>query len=238
MKKVVIITDNANLYRLFKVRILPLPLHDVSFTYYCSPGNRHLFNNEIEEISLKKDYSLFVTDCHLVISLHCQQVFPPELIDSVRCINVHPGLNPHNRGWYPHIFCIMNGKPAGATIHEIDYKIDHGPIIASRQVDVLSWDTSETLYQRIIEAELQMLEEHLVSIINNNYNPLQINEPGNYNSKNDFKNQCQINMQEVGTFEQFYNKMRALSFTGYNNAWFVDKDGNKVYLNLKITKEE
>ena len=106
--KVVVITDNVNLYTAFKVMILPLSLEDVEFTYYCSPGNTQQFNFEIEEISIQKEYIRFVDDCHMVISLHCQQVFPPQLIDKVRCINVHPGLNPHNRGWYPHIFCIIN----------------------------------------------------------------------------------------------------------------------------------
>ena len=44
-------------------------------------------------------------------------------------------------------------------------------------------------------------------------------------------------MNEVGTFQYFYNKMRALSFTGYNNAWFLDEKGNKIFLNLKVTKD-
>jgi len=236
IKKVVVITDNAKIYTAFKTRVLPFVKNIATFTFYCSPGNTQQFNNEIDEITIQKDYTLFVDNCHMVLSLHCQQVFPPELIDRVKCVNVHPGLNPHNRGWYPHIFGIMNGKPTGATIHEIDYKIDHGPVIVAQQVEVLSWDTSETLYQRIIEAELQMLENHIVSIIENTYKPLLIIENGNYNSKNDFKNLCQIDMNEVGTFEQFYNKMRALSFTGYNNAWFIDKEGNKVFLNLKVEK--
>jgi methionyl-tRNA formyltransferase len=238
MKRVIVITDNCRLYKKFKQQISHLPMKDVAFTYYCSPGNRHQFNNEIDEISIHDGYKVFIEDCCLVLSLHCQQVFPAELIDRVRCVNIHPGLNPHNRGWYPHIFCIMNGKPAGATIHEIDYKIDHGPIIASKQVEVLSWDTSESLYERIQEAELLLIEENLENIIHNTYTAIEVKNAGNLNSKNDFKNLCRINMQEQGTFEQFYNTLRALSYTGYNNAWFIDKDGNKVYLNLKIEKGE
>jgi dTDP-4-amino-4,6-dideoxyglucose formyltransferase len=238
MKRIVVITDNSNLYAKFKEKLTVLALRDVAFDFFCSKGNRHLFTDDIEEIVIKNDFAKFIENCHLLISLHCQQVFPLELIERVRCINIHPGLNPHNRGWYPHIFGIINGKPAGATIHEIDSEIDHGAIIASKQVALTSWDTSETLYKRITEAELQLIEEHLENIISNSYKAKTPLEEGNYNSKNDFKNLCEINMQEQGTFEQFYNKMRALSFTGYNNAWFRDKDGNKIYLNLKVTKEE
>jgi methionyl-tRNA formyltransferase len=238
MIQVVVITDNRSLYTKFKQKIATLSIQNVAFTYYCSKGNSKLFDNEIEEIILKNDYHHILENSQLVISLHCQQIFPVALITKVRCINIHPGLNPHNRGWYPHIFGIINGTPAGATIHEMDEEIDHGAIIASKQIAVYSWDTSETLYKRITEAELQLIEENIENIINNTYVAVPVIDEGNYNSKNDFKKLCEIDMNKVGTFEQFYNTLRALSFTGYNNAWFTDQDGNKIYLNLKVVKEE
>jgi hypothetical protein len=40
----------------------------------------------------------------VIISWHCRQIFPKELIERVRCINIHPGFNPYNRGYFPHVF--------------------------------------------------------------------------------------------------------------------------------------
>lgn len=68
----------------------------------------------------------------LVFSLHCKQIFPKKLVDEVTCINFHPGFNPFNRGWYPQSFSIINGMPAGATIHKMDENVDSGEIIAQK----------------------------------------------------------------------------------------------------------
>lgn len=46
----------------------------------------------------------------LFFSMHCKQIFPNELVLNHRCINIHPGYNPYNRGWYPHVFSIINEK--------------------------------------------------------------------------------------------------------------------------------
>ncbi|MEL6562249.1 MAG: formyltransferase family protein, partial [Bacteroidota bacterium] len=46
-------------------------------------------------------------------------------------------------------FSLINGLPAGVTIHEIDEKLDHGNIIDQIKVEVQSTDTSYTLYQRV-----------------------------------------------------------------------------------------
>jgi len=237
MKQIIVITDNANIYSNFKRLLSKLALENVSFSFYCSPGNKTLFRSEIEELEIAKSIPFLIENCQLLLSLHCQQLFPEALITKLRSVNVHPGLNPHNRGWYPHMYAIINGKPTGATIHEIDTSIDCGAIIAQKQVEVYSYDTSETLYKRVLDTEMELLEKHLSSIIENNYTAIPITEKGNYNSKQDFINLCEIDMQEEGTFEQFYNRLRALSYSGYKNAWFRDEKGIKIYMNLNIEKE-
>jgi methionyl-tRNA formyltransferase len=78
----------------------------------------------------------------------------------MRCINIHPGLNPYNRGWYPQVFAINNGLPHGATIHEMDDKIDHGDIIYQKSVDIKLSDTSKTLYERVLDTEIFLFKEN------------------------------------------------------------------------------
>jgi len=236
MKKVAVITDNNSILQKFKSVLKKKSLQDVQFTYYCSPGNSHLFQHTIPEITIKNEYWT-LQSVDLIISLHCQQIFPKELIEKVRCVNIHPGLNPYNRGWYPHIFCVMNGLPAGATIHEIDEHIDHGLIIASQEVPVEIDDTSKSLYEKIHNAEMNLVEKHIVSIIKNTYEGTAMDGKGNYNSKKDFHNSCQLDLDKEGTFKDFYNTLRALSFEGYDNAFFYDENGNKVFLHLQIKKE-
>lgn len=168
-------------------------------------------------------------DCYdfdLIFSLHARQIFPKDLVQKVKCINIHPGYNPYNRGMFPHVWSIINGMPAGATIHVMDEKIDNGPIIAQRQVPVTPYDTSETLYSRVVDAELSILTLVLGEILDGSYMAFKPTKNGNYNSLQDFKKLCDIDMKE---HFNTYNLLRALSHGDYKNA----KLGNR-YLKLEI----
>lgn len=171
-----------------------------------------------DDINPKKDHAHIIKTYGLVFSLHCKKIFPKVLTDSVRCVNVHPGLNPYNRGVFPHVFSIVNGLPAGATIHEMTDKIDGGPIIVSDQVEVLLCDTSTSLYKRVINKELELLDLCLDKVVTNDYETFPINWEGNYNSMSDFERLCKLNREKVAPFGEYFDILRALSHTGYMNA--------------------
>ncbi len=172
----------------------------------------------------------------LVISAHCKKIFPPKLVNSFRCINIHPGLNPYNRGYYPQAFSLINKLPVGATIHEIDEKLDHGPIIFQEEVVIESIDTSFSLYNKIIKKEIELFENNFNSIINNNYKAIIPKSEGNLNLKKDFNKLCKLDLNSVDTLENHINILKALTFDKYKNAYFFDKNGDKIYLNLKLSK--
>ncbi|MBI2531115.1 MAG: formyl transferase [Deltaproteobacteria bacterium] len=64
-------------------------------------------------------------------------------------INLHPSFLPFNRGAHPNVWSILEGTPAGATLHYLDPSVDTGDIIAQRRVEVEPTDTAETLYRRL-----------------------------------------------------------------------------------------
>ncbi len=172
----------------------------------------------------------------LVISAHCKKLFPPKLVNSFRCINIHPGLNPYNRGYYPQAFSLINKLPIGATIHEIDEELDHGPIIYQEEIEIKSTDTSFSLYNKVIKKEIELFEKNFNSIINNNYIITTPKNEGNLNLKKDFDNLCKIDLDNIDTFENHINLLKALTFDKYKNAYFIDKNGDKIYLNIKLSK--
>lgn len=196
-------------------------------TIFRQTGHKICFTNSFD-INPILDSAHIVKTYDLVFSLHCKLIFPKKLHERVRCVNVHPGFNPFNRGMYPHIFSIVNGYPAGVTIHEITEEIDNGPIIIRRQVGVTNTDTGEMLYNRLIQCEFELLEQWVQLIIENKYTPT-VTEGGNYNSKEDFKRLCKLDLSTPGTFQDFYNIMRALSHGDYKNAQVNDK-----FLKLQI----
>lgn len=210
-----------------------------SFTYVCSPVNKGLLTDTslsvpVSSIDMKVDYPNLIGKYDLIFSLHCKQLFPAQLVTKVRCINVHPGLNPYNRGWFPQVFSILNGKPAGATIHEIDELLDHGNIIAQKAITIEANDTSLTAYEKIQQAEIELLDEHLETILENRYQSFAPAEEGNVNLKKDFNALCKIDLDKQVTMKEAIDYLRAMTHGDYANAWFTDASGKKVYVKITL----
>lgn len=192
-----------------------------------------------EKINLKDEDTIneIVSNYDLVFSIHCKQIFPSSIVEKVCCVNFHPGLNPFNRGWYPQVFSIINGLPVGATIHLMDSKVDHGAIIAQRSVDIKVSDTSLEIYRKIIEAEKKLMNENVFDIIEGIFHTKMPEHDGNYNSLNDFRALCELNLKSVGTFGEHLNILRATTHGNFKNAYFIDENNNKYYVRVEIEEE-
>jgi phosphoribosylglycinamide formyltransferase 1 len=74
-----------------------------------------------------------------------------------RIINIHPSLLPKFTGLEAWKQALAAGEAVtGCTVHYVDEKIDHGRILAQREVTILPNDTAESLHARI-----QTLEHEL-----------------------------------------------------------------------------
>ncbi len=72
-------------------------------------------------------------------------------------LNLHPAYLPYNRGWHTPSWAILEQTPAGATLHEMAEAVDAGAIVAQREVPVSPGDTAHTLYQRLLDVEVDLL---------------------------------------------------------------------------------
>src|SRR5215475_10002747 len=78
-----------------------------------------------------------------------------------RIINIHPSLLPKFAGLEAWKQALVAGETVtGCTVHYVDEQIDHGQILAQKEVIILPNDTSETLHARI-----QFLEHELYSAV-------------------------------------------------------------------------
>ena len=74
-----------------------------------------------------------------------------------RIINIHPSLLPKFPGLEAWKQALVAGETVtGCTVHYVDEQIDHGRILAQKEVRILPNDTAESLHARI-----QMLEHEL-----------------------------------------------------------------------------
>src|SRR5437773_12177055 len=74
-----------------------------------------------------------------------------------RIINIHPSLLPRFPGLAAWKQARAAGEAAtGCTVHFVEEQVDHGQIIARREVTILPNDTPETLHARIQIAEHEL----------------------------------------------------------------------------------
>lgn len=240
MKKVFVITDNKFIFNAFKKIVNHKK--NVIFEYYCSDKSSKLFENEItfnqiKPISVKENADFFINNYMLGISCHSKQLFPAKLVNSILCINIHPGLNPYNRGWFPQVFSIINGLPIGATIHVMDEKIDHGDIIIQEEVKINSFENSLDVYNRVQSKEIELFEQIIDDILENNFNRIKPKSEGNYNSIQDYKDISQIDLNKKVTMKQAIDYLRAMTHPPYKNCYFIDENGNKNFVSIKFENQ-
>jgi len=236
--KIFVFTDNRFVYQNLRPILLAQDVTVVDF--YCSPSSAEIFREEIAHEGMRcaqvnSDFPLLL-EYQLGFSCHSKHIFPAELVNGVRCINIHPGLNPYNRGWYPQVFSILNKLPVGVTIHEMDEEIDHGPIICQVEVEIDEWETSADVYMRVLEQEVKLFRQWAPRLISGNYQTMQPDGEGNFNSKHDFSALCAIDLDKRVTFREAIDYLRAVSHPPFFNAYYRSGE-SKVYVRLELRRE-
>jgi len=245
-KNILVISDNLFLCNEFEKIIETIQQPDITWDFSISPFSDYkLFSDSlVRSVSVRnlrnnKDVAEICDTYDIVFSVHCKQIFPEKLVSMVKCINIHPGYNPINRGWYPQVFAIIHDYPIGATIHEIDSELDHGPIIDRALVEKDIWDTSLSLYNKVVNLEIELVKKNIVSILSDSYATIEPETEGKLHLKKDFNELCEITLAETQTVGETINKLRALSHGDYKNAFFIDPTtGKKVFVNIELTLGE
>ncbi len=119
---------------------------------YLSPkgfNSREEYDKEIVRI-LKEE------KVDLVLLAGYMRIITPYFVEnfSGRIMNIHPALLPSFPGLHAQKKALDYGvRYSGCTVHFVDEKVDHGPIILQAVVPVYQNDTEETLSQRILKEE-------------------------------------------------------------------------------------
>jgi len=127
---------------------------------YLFPGNfrtRLDPQAEAELVQMLRDAGV-----ELVVLAGFMRVLKSPMLDAFprRILNIHPSLLPKFPGLFAWKQALAAGeKITGCTVHYVDEQIDHGDIIAQRDVPILPNDTAETLHARIQIAERELYPE-------------------------------------------------------------------------------
>ena len=154
--------DLAAETRLVVSDVLDAPILDMAREFgvvnaYLPPGRfRTRLEPETEEqlVQMLRDAGV-----ELVVLAGFMRVLHEPMLKAfpLRIINIHPSLLPKFPGLEAWKQALAAGETVtGCTVHFVDEEIDHGQIIAQREVAILPHDTPESLHARIQVAEHQL----------------------------------------------------------------------------------
>jgi len=149
-------------------------------------------------------------------------------------INIHPSYLPHNRGAYPNVWSIVDGTPAGVTIHYLDEGIDTGDIIAQREVEVKLTDTGQSLYRRLERESIELFKDKWHEIKMGNFETkVQDPDVGTHHFISDVESIDRIELERTYKARDLINIVRARTFPPHKGA-YIEVNGKRIYLELNL----
>lgn len=152
-------------------------------------------------------------------------------------INLHPGYLPYNRGIYTNVFSILDGTPAGVTLHYVDQGVDTGDIIARQEVAKNPTDTGQSLYHRQEKACVDLFFSAWPEV-KAGTNPRRPQEPdqGTAHGFADLDGLDEIGLDRKYTGRELIDLLRARTFPPFRGAYFKHQ-GKKIFLRLDLEEE-
>ena len=95
-------------------------------------------------------------------------IIPQTILDIPRLgtIGVHPSLLPKYRGASPMQSALLDGSTmTGVSLYIMDAKMDHGPIIAKSEVQIVNGETNESLGHKCAKAAGELLAQTIPQFI-------------------------------------------------------------------------
>ena len=173
-----------------------------------------------------------------VVSCGYRHIVPEPVLDvpSEGCLNLHPAYLPYNRGANPNVWSIIEGTPAGVTLHYMDSGLDTGDVIARREVETGFSDTGKDLYERLEDAQVELFQEVWPDVIEDEISVTEQDEgAGTYHRTSDFEELCELDPDEEVRVKDFLDRLRALTFPPYDNAE-IEVDGETYYVEIDIER--
>ncbi|MEF8879646.1 MAG: phosphoribosylglycinamide formyltransferase [Candidatus Thermoplasmatota archaeon] len=145
----VVISDNQDAYALKRAK-----KHDIK-SFFVDPEDK-----TVDEHEKEVDKILRENDVELLVGAGYMRILSEEFVKKWygKLINIHPSLLPSFKGTDGQGDALNYGvKISGCTTHFMDEHMDHGPIILQAAVKVKTDDTRDSLADRILKVEHQIL---------------------------------------------------------------------------------
>ncbi len=163
-------------------------------------------------------------------------ILKPELLEIFPkgCINLHTALLPWNRGWHTNVWPLLDGTPAGYTIHYIDEGVDTGDVIAQREIMVGPTDTAGSLHEKTTRGLVQLFKETWPLLREDTQQRrTQDHSKATLHRKAELSKVDAISVEKKYRGSEIVNLLRARTYPPYPCAYFVD-GSNRVHMRVRL----
>jgi len=202
-------------------------LNDIEFEInsYLKYAKEEALENDTQIFNKKADVGV-VADYGVYIPDEVSSFYPKGLL------NIHPSLLPKYRGPTPVQSAILsNETKTGVTIIKIDSQIDHGPILAQKEYEIVKTETSFDLLKRLFSFGASLLEDTLPKYLSGDLIPKPQDDSKATFTRIFVKNDGLIDIKNLPNIEKLDNMIRA--FYPWPGAWTMTDVGKA---NAKIVK--
>lgn len=172
------------------------------------------------------------TDIFLVASYG--KIMPQNIVDlpKYKTLNIHPSLLPKYRGPSPIQTQILNGdKNIGVTLMLMDEKMDHGPIIAQKDMSVEQPLKTEQLKEILAVEGAKLFSENLENWISGKIKPVEQNHDQATFTK---KTEKADGLIDIVSGDPYQNFLKIQAYSLWPQAYFfVEKAGRKIRVIVK-----
>ncbi len=150
------------------------------------------------------------------------------LLPKRETINVHPSLLPKLRGPSPIVGAILSEEKTGVSIMHLDSEMDHGPIIAQKEVFLEKWPPYLSELQNLLALEGGKLLSKILPdwVAGTIMSKVQEHGDATY-TKKVRKTDAEINLSDSPNI----NLRKIRGYSGWPNAYtFFEHDGKRIRL--------
>lgn len=174
-----------------------------------------------------------------IIGIHFPYIISEELLNlpKIGFLNLHPAYLPYNKGWHTPSWAIIDQTPYGATLHFMSEELDAGDIIYQEEVSVLSHDTANSLYKKVLKKEFEVFIKSFEDLVKLQPNRIQQIIEGTSHVKKDLEEIQKIDLEKNYKGRDLINLLRGLTTNNVKeSAYFVENDQRK-FIQVSIIPE-
>ena len=152
----------------------------------------------------------------------------------VDTINVHPGYLPYNKGFFYYVWSVLDGTPAGVSVHRMNHLADAGDLYSQAKIEVTPEDTGDTLYRKHEDAAIALFRATLPSILAGTYRSHLQRHPGTRHKLKEMRDLLQLDPDERMRIRDLIDRLRVCTVPGRSGCTIDLADGTyQIELQLK-----